>query len=82
MQIKTKEFKEVVNKILLAADLDKTAANLEIKAKGTSLYLTVTNRAEYYVSVKFNLELLQLMSLIFLLIKQLLKLKLVNLIIS
>ena len=56
MEIKVKEFKEVANKILLAADLDKTAANLEIYAKGTSLYLNVTNRAEYYVSVKFNLE--------------------------
>jgi len=56
MQIKTKDFKEVVDKILFAADLDKTAANLEILAKGNSLYLTVTNRAEYYVSVKFNLE--------------------------
>ena len=53
--IKTNDFQEVANKILLAADLDeKNAANLEIKAKGADLYLNVTNK-EYYVSCKFAL---------------------------
>ena len=55
MIIKTKDFQEAANTILLAADLDKTAANLELLAKNSSLYLNVTNR-EYYVSVKFALE--------------------------
>ena len=55
MIINTKDFQEVANKILLAADLDKNAANLELKTKDTYLYLTVTNR-EYYVSCKFPLN--------------------------
>lgn len=55
MIIKTKDFKEAANKILLAADLDTNAANLELVAKNSSLYLNVTNK-EYYVSVKFPLE--------------------------
>ncbi len=55
MIIKTKDFKEAANKILLAADLDTNAANLEIVARNSSLYLNVTNK-EYYVAVKFPLE--------------------------
>lgn len=55
MQIKTKQFQDVANKILLAAGLDDKAANLEIVTKNGFLYLNVTNR-EYYVSVKFELE--------------------------
>ena len=55
MLIKTKEFKDAANKILLAANLDANAANLELVAKNSSLYLNVTNK-EYYVAVKFPLE--------------------------
>ena len=54
MIIKTKDFQEAANKILLAADLDKNAANLELIAKDNWLFLNVTNR-EFYVSVKFQL---------------------------
>lgn len=53
MIIKTKDFQEAANKILLAAD--NNAANLELIAKDTVLYLNVTNR-EYYVSIKFTLD--------------------------
>jgi len=55
MILKTKEFKEATNKILLALDSDKNASNLEIVAKGQALYLNVTNK-EFYVSVKFALS--------------------------
>ena len=55
MIIKTKDFKEAANKILLAADPGANAASLELVAKNASLYLNVTNK-EYYVSVKFPLE--------------------------
>lgn len=55
MIIKTKDFKEAANTILLAVDLDRSAANLEICTKNGDLYLNVTNR-EYYVSVKFPLD--------------------------
>jgi DNA polymerase III sliding clamp (beta) subunit (PCNA family) len=55
MIIKTKDFKDAANKILLAADLDTNAANLELTARNSNLYLNVTNK-EYYVSVKFPLE--------------------------
>ena len=55
MIIKTKDFKEAANKILLAADLDTNAANLELVARNSYLYLNVTNK-EYYVAVKFPLE--------------------------
>ena len=55
MIIKTKEFKEAANKILLATELDKSAANLEILVKAGILFLNVTNR-EYYVSVKLPVE--------------------------
>lgn len=55
MIIKTKEFQDAANKILLAADLDKNAANLELIAKDSSLFLNVTNK-EFFVSVKFLLE--------------------------
>lgn len=55
MIIKTKQFQEVANKILLAAGLDEKAANLEIVVKNNFLYLNVTNK-EYYVSIKFELE--------------------------
>lgn len=55
MIIKTKDFKEAANKILLAANLDTNAANLELVARNSSLYLNVTNK-EYYVAVKFPLE--------------------------
>lgn len=55
MVITTKDFQEIVNKILLAAGLDDNAANLELIAKENTLYLNVTNR-EYYVSVKFPIS--------------------------
>ena len=55
MIIKTKDFQEATNKILLATELDKTAANLEINVKPGALFLNVTNK-EYYVSVKFPIE--------------------------
>lgn len=55
MILKTKTFQEAANKILVAVSLDRSAANLELAAKDTALYLRVTNR-EYYVAVKFDLE--------------------------
>lgn len=55
MILKTKTFQEAANKILVAVGLDRTAANLELAAKGNALYLRVTNR-EYYVAVKFDLQ--------------------------
>ena len=55
MIINTKDFQEAANKILLAADLDKNAANLELKSEGSILSLNVTNR-EFYVSVRFTLD--------------------------
>ena len=55
MILKTKNFQEAANKILVAVGLDRAAANLELAAKDTSLYLRVTNR-EYYCAVKFELE--------------------------
>lgn len=53
MIIKTLDFQEAVNTILLAAD--KSSANLEILANEGSLYLNVTNK-EYYVSVKYAID--------------------------
>ena len=55
MRLNTKEFQEAANTILIAADLDKAAANLELRAGNNALYLTVTNN-EYYCSVKFMLD--------------------------
>ena len=55
MILKTKTFQEAANKILVAVGLDRAAANLELAAKTTDLFLRVTNR-EYYVAVKFELE--------------------------
>lgn len=55
MILKTKNFQEAANKILVAVGLDRSAANLELAAKDTALYLRVTNR-EYYVAVKFDLQ--------------------------
>ena len=55
MILKTKDFKEAANKILLAADLDSNATNLELLVKNSSLYLNVTNK-EYFVSIRFDLE--------------------------
>ena len=55
MILKTKTFQEAANKILVAVGLDRSAANLELAAKDTALYLRVTNR-EYYVAVKFDLQ--------------------------
>lgn len=55
MIIKTAEFQEAANKILLAAELDSSAANLELHVKDTTLKLAVTNK-EYYVAVYFPLE--------------------------
>lgn len=55
MIIKTVDFKPVVDKILFAVGVDKTAANLELVAKEDALYLNVTNK-EFYTSVKFKLE--------------------------
>ena len=54
MIIKTKDFAEVASKIKEAVSLDENAANLEVVAKGTSLFLNVTNK-EFYVSVKYEL---------------------------
>jgi DNA polymerase III sliding clamp (beta) subunit (PCNA family) len=54
MIIKTKDFAEVANKIKEAVSLDENAANLEVVARGTGLFLNVTNR-EFYVSVKYDL---------------------------
>ena len=55
MIIKTKNFQEVANKILIAVSVDRAAGNLELAAKGTDLFLRVTNR-EHYVAVKFDLQ--------------------------
>lgn len=55
MILKTKNFQEVANKILVAVSVDKAAANLELAAKETKLYLRVTNR-EWYVAAGFDLE--------------------------
>ena len=55
MILKTKPFQEAANKILVAVGLDRSAANLELAANGTALFLRVTNR-EYYVAVKFDLD--------------------------
>ena len=55
MILKTKTFQEAANKILVAVSLDKAAANLELAAKDTALYLRVTNR-EWYTAIKFELE--------------------------
>lgn len=55
MIIQTKDLQTAANTILLAAELDKTAANLELRTNNNYLYLSVTNR-EYYVSVKFPIE--------------------------
>ena len=52
MIIKTKDFQEVATTIRQATD--DSAANLEIIAKDTTLFLNVTNK-EYYVSAKFPL---------------------------
>ena len=55
MILKTKAFQEAANKILVAVGLDRSAANLELAAKDTSLYLRVTNR-EYFVAIRFELQ--------------------------
>ena len=55
MILKTKNFQEAANKSLLAVGVDKAAANLELAAKDTALYLRVTNR-EWYTAIKFDLE--------------------------
>ena len=55
MILKTKTFQEAANKIIVAVGLDKSAANLELAAKDTKLYLRVTNR-EYYCAVAFDLQ--------------------------
>ena len=54
MIIKTKDFAEVASKIKEAVSLDENAANLEVVAKGTSLFLNVTNK-EFYCSIKYDL---------------------------
>ena len=55
MIIKTKEFKEVANTILLATAVDKSKISLELAAKKGNLYLNTTNK-EFYVAVKFPLD--------------------------
>ena len=55
MILKTKNFQEVANKILMAVSVDKASSNLELAAKDTKLFLRVTNR-EHYVAVAFDLE--------------------------
>lgn len=54
MIISTKDFKEVANTILLATDLDKVNARLELVTKKGNLYLNTTNK-EFYAAVKFPL---------------------------
>ena len=54
MIIKTKDFAEVASKIREAVSLDEKAADLEVIAKDTSLFLNITNR-EFYVSMKYSL---------------------------
>ena len=55
MILKTKELKEVASKILIATGIDKSAANLELVANDTNLFLNVTNK-EYFVSMKYLLD--------------------------
>ena len=55
MILKTKTFQEVANKILLATNSDKTAANLELAAKDNKFCLRATNR-EWYCAASFELE--------------------------
>jgi len=56
MIIKTKEFKEVANTILLAVDSsNEFSTNLELEVRSNFLYLSVTNK-EYFVAVKFPVE--------------------------
>lgn len=55
MILKTKNFQEVANKILLATNSDRAAANLELAAKNNKFYLRVTNR-EWYCAASFELE--------------------------
>ena len=55
MILKTKNFQEAVNKILVAVSVNKSNTNLELAAKDTALYLRVTDR-ELYAAVKFELE--------------------------
>ena len=55
MIIKTKEFRDVADKILLASTLDTSATNLDLHTSNGYLYLSVTNK-EYFVSIKFPIE--------------------------
>ena len=55
MILKTKNFQEAANKILVAVGVNKANTNLELAAKDTTLYLRVTDR-ELYAAVKFELE--------------------------
>ena len=55
MILKTKNFQEAVNKILVAVNVNKANTNLELATKDTALYLRVTDR-ELYAAVKFELE--------------------------
>lgn len=55
MEIKTKDFQKAANTILFAVGVDKSADNLEIKATGGKLFLTVSNK-EYYVVRKFDID--------------------------
>ena len=54
MLIKTKDFAEVATKVKDALCIDEKSANLEIVAKGASLFLNITNK-EVYVSVSYAL---------------------------
>ena len=55
MILKTKNFQEAANKILVAVGVNKANTNLELAAKDTALYLRVTDR-EMYTAIKFELE--------------------------
>ncbi len=56
MIIQTQEFKKVINKILIATEVDKKAtANLELFTRNSKLYLNVSNSIDYYVAIKFTL---------------------------
>lgn len=54
MIIKTADFKDAINAILVASGVDKSAGALELLAQNNFLFLNVSNR-EYFVSAKFAL---------------------------
>lgn len=58
MILKTEKFQEICKTVLAATDtseLSTLTETLELRTKGTDLYLSVTNK-EYYASIKFALD--------------------------